>query len=265
MAQTDGPDQAHVPFVAEAATAPVRGARRFVAWLGTALLVLGALALVWALVTWRAGDPITGLYQRYEQRSLRSAYAQMTERYASRQAHEVNRAAPTRALSTTAALTQLSRLGRAYRAQLAGGDPVGILTVPELGLRTVIVDGTSSSDLKRGPGLDRRSFVPGQGQLAYIAGHRTTYGAPFAHIDALEPGDLVMVELPYAHLTYKVTGHRIVDASALEVLRSRGREHLALQACHPRFFATQRYIADAELVRFALVEKGSRTVYRVRS
>ena len=81
--------------------------------------------------------------------------------------------------------------------------------------------------------------------------------------DELKPGDPVYVELPYAKLTYRITGHRIVEANALGVLRSHGHEHLALQACHPRFFATQRYIADAELVRFALVENDTLHPYTV--
>jgi sortase A len=82
-----------------------------------------------------------------------------------------------------------------------------------------------------------------------VAGHRTTYGAPFSDIDELEPGDPVTFEVPYGTFRYVVTGHRIVRANQLEVLESRGREEIALQACWPRFFASHRYIAYAKLVR----------------
>jgi sortase A len=83
----------------------------------------------------------------------------------------------------------------------------------------------------------------------YIAGHRTTYLAPFSHIDSLRAGDRVTIELPYATFTYAITHHIVVPATDLDVLESHGREQLVLQACHPRFFATHRYLAYAKLVR----------------
>ena len=88
--------------------------------------------------------------------------------------------------------------------------------------------------------------MPGQPRLVYIAGHRTTFGAPFANIDRLRPGDLIILELPYAVFTYRVTGSRIVDAHDLSVLRPGTHEVVVLQACHPRFFATQRLLVYAE-------------------
>jgi sortase A len=94
--------------------------------------------------------------------------------------------------------------------------------------------------------------MPGQGQLVYIAGHRTTYLAPFAHIDSLRKGDRVTLRMPYATFVYAVTGHVIVDAHDLSVLASHNREQVALQACHPRFFATHRYIVWAKPVSVTL-------------
>ena len=96
-----------------------------------------------------------------------------------------------------------------------------------------------------GPGRDKRTFMPGQGELVYIAGHRTTYRAPFAHIDRLRPGDRITLSMPYAELSYVVKRSQIVDADQLSVLATHHREELALQACHPRFFATQRYLVWA--------------------
>ena len=113
----------------------------------------------------------------------------------------------------------------------------------------VMVNGTDSATLKRGPGRDGRTFMPGEGQLVYIAGHRTTYLAPFSAIDTMRPGDRITLKMPYATFEYAVTGHTIVDASDLSVLKSHGRELIALQACHPRFFASQRYIVWAKPVR----------------
>jgi LPXTG-site transpeptidase (sortase) family protein len=91
--------------------------------------------------------------------------------------------------------------------------------------------------------------MPGENRLVYIAGHRTTYLAPFSHIDELRRGDKVSINVPYGTFVYSVTGHRIVPADDLSVLRSPYHERLELQACHPRFFASHRYIAYARLVR----------------
>ena len=112
-----------------------------------------------------------------------------------------------------------------------------------------LVNGTDRDTLMKGPARDRRTFMPGEGQLVYIAGHRTTYAAPSSHIDALRPGDRVTLDLPYATFVYRITGHVIVAADDIGRLRSRGYEQLALQACHPRFFATHRYIAYAKPLR----------------
>ena len=125
---------------------------------------------------------------------------------------------------------------------------MGRLRVPALDLDAIVVNGTDTASLKRGPGRDPRTGMPGEGRLVYIAGHRTTYAAPFAHIDRLEPGDRITLTTPYATFRYVVHDHRIVPSDALEVLRSRGREELVLQACHPRFFATHRYLVDARPV-----------------
>ena len=83
----------------------------------------------------------------------------------------------------------------------------------------------------------------------YIAGHRTTFGAPFADIDRLRPGDTISIELPYADFVYRVTDTRIVDAHDLSVLKPGSREIIVLQACHPRFFATQRLLVYADRAR----------------
>ena len=91
--------------------------------------------------------------------------------------------------------------------------------------------------------------MPGENQLVYIAGHRTTFLAPFSHIDTLRRGDRVTLELPYATFVYRVTGHVIVSSDDLARLKSHGHEIVALQACHPRFFATHRYIVYARPVQ----------------
>jgi sortase A len=118
-----------------------------------------------------------------------------------------------------------------------------------MGVNMLLVNGTDHETLKKGPGRDLRTFMPGENRLVYIAGHRTTYLAPFSHIDRLRAGDRVTIEVPYGTFIYTVTRHRIVKSTDLSVLRSPRHELVELQACHPRFFATHRYIAYARLLR----------------
>ena len=200
-----------------------------------ALLIVGGVALVaWAGVTWAWEDPFTSLYTKREQGRLAESYERRAEAFRG-SARLVAETGP-----------DLAEAARRYRVELTTGDPVGRLRIPRLGVNMVVVEGTDTESLKRGPGHYADSFLPGQGELIYVAGHRTTYSAPFARIDSLRPGDRVVFQVPYGTFEYRVTGHRIVASTAVGVLRSRHREEIAMQACHPRFFASQRYIVYAK-------------------
>ena len=230
----------------ESVVQPVRAASRrarWLRWLGTLLVVAGVVGLAWAFTTWQWNDPITALYTRWQQGRLEHQYEAVVRRERQRLPVAPPKADP-RDLQAAVATA-----ARHYRATAPQGSAIGRIIVPRLGLNMILVNGTDTGTLKKGPGRDLRTFMPGQGQLVYIAGHRTTYLAPFAHIDRLEPGDRVTLELPYATFVYRVTHHRIVKANDLSVLQSHGREVVALQACHPRFFATHRYIVWAVPVK----------------
>jgi sortase A len=110
-----------------------------------------------------------------------------------------------------------------------------------------VVKGTQPADLRRGPGTFERAPFPGAPGTAAIAGHRTTYGAPFRDVDQLRRGDDVTLVMPYATLRYRVEGRRIVDPGDLSVLRPVGHDRLILSACHPRFSARKRIIVFARL------------------
>lgn len=209
--------------------------RRLLRSLGALLVVAGVGTLAWAGVTWLWKDPFTMLFTELEQRELAQAY----ERRLDELSPQVVAAAPQDEPDRAAA-------ARRYRETLDPGDPVGRLRVPRLGLDVMVVEGTDTADLRKGPGRHRATYLPGEGELVYIAGHRTTYSAPFSRIDHLRRGDSVVLELPYGTFAYRITGHRIVEDTDLQVLESRGREVIALQACHPRFFASHRYIAYAQ-------------------
>ena len=220
--------------------------RRSLRLAGTALVAAGALVLVWAVVVFFWRDPFTSLYTSYEQHRLSSRLDETTRELglhagAAASAATASDAAATRAL--------LAGDARRYRLGTASGEPMGRIDVPRLGLRgMVVVNGTDSASLRKGPGRYLGSFMPGEGRLVYIAGHRTTYLAPFSHIDTMRAGDRIVLEMPYGTFRYRVTGHQIVAADNLSVLRPGRTERLALQACHPRYFASQRYIVWARLV-----------------
>jgi sortase A len=216
--------------------------RRTLRIAGTALAVAGALVLVWVVVVWRWQDPFTALYTHWQQHKLASSYEKRFAAYRPSRAvrSQASRAATMRAIAAEA---------RRYRLESHRGQAIGRLLVPRLGLNMVLVNGTDDSTLKKGPGRDLRTYMPGEGQLVYIAGHRTTYLAPFAHIDAIRNGDFVTIEVPYGNFLYRVFRHVIVPSSDLAALHSHGRDVVALQACHPRFFASHRYIVYGRLRR----------------
>jgi sortase A len=212
---------------------------------GSLLTGAGVLGLLWALVVWQWQDPFTALYTLQQQGRLAAAYDRIASSF-----RPLPPASPSSRRTTAAtAVARVRREARLFRHSLQTGQPLGRLSIPRLGLEAVVVVGTDQESLKKGPGWYQGSFLPGEGELVYIAGHRTTYLAPFAEIDRLRPGDRVRLETPYATVVYRVRTHVIVPASDVARLRSHGRELLALQACHPRFFATHRYIVYAQPVR----------------
>ena len=142
----------------------------------------------------------------------------------------------------------IAKQAAAFQRDSQQGQAIGRIVIPRIGLNMIVVDGTDESSLTRGPGLDQRTAMPGRSRLVYVAGHRTTYLAPFSHIEEIVPGSVIRLEMPYATFVYRAYGHLIVPATDLAVLRPVGHELLRLQACHPRFFATHRYIVQAHLV-----------------
>ena len=213
--------------------------RRWVRLLGTVLVVAGVLTLIWAAVVWQWQDPFTALYTKWRQHQLESQYEKRFKAYT----------APIVHTSPATERRSIARGARRYRLGAKRGEAIGRLRVPRMGVNMILVNGTDHGSLTKGPGRDLRTFMPGENRLVYIAGHRTTYLAPFSHIDSMRRGDRVTLEVPYGIFIYSVTRHRIVKATDLSVLRSPRHEVVELQACHPRFFASHRYIVYARLMR----------------
>jgi len=207
--------------------------RRAMRIAGLALIVAGVAGLAWTITVWAWQDPVTGLYTRWQQHRLADQYEQVVRGW------------PT---DSKQRVPDIAVEAAAYRRDTHSGQAIGRILIGRLGLNMVVVNGTDHDSLKRGPGRDLRTYMPGQNRLVYIAGHRTTYLAPFSDIEDIKTGDYIKLEVPYGTFTYRTTGHEIVPATDLAMLRSPRHELLRLQACHPRFFATHRYIVDARLV-----------------
>jgi sortase A len=208
---------------------------------GSLLIVAGVLTLAWVVVVWRWQDPFTALYTHFQQARLSSTYEKRASAFPLR---------PPRG-DLVSVQRQIANEARSYQRTLKTGDPVGRLRIGRIGLNMVVVQGTDHETLKKGPGHYIDSGLPGEGHLVYVAGHRTTYLAPFAAINDIRVGDYIAFELPYGTFSYRVTRHYVVADNAVAVLKDTGSELLRLQACHPRFFATHRYLVDAKLVSVA--------------
>ena len=232
--------------------------------LGAVLAVLGVLVAAYAatVVFWR--DPATDLYARWKQHTLSQdldeAFAEQEPIVALPAAGE-SEAAPTEEELLAAEKLAVARAANELHAKLKLGKALGRLTVPRMGLKTVFVHGTRwGPDLSQGPGHFPQTSLPGVGRTMAIAGHRTTFGAPFRDIDELRKGDPIAVELPYATFHYRVFAHEIVDNEDWSVIRDRGFDTLVLSACHPLYSAKQRWIVYARLVQ---VDPAGGTPYAV--
>jgi len=127
------------------------------------------------------------------------------------------------------------------------GEPTARIIIPRIGVDKIVVEGVSLNDLKKGPGHYPESPLPGQEGNVAIAGHRTTYGAPFNRIDELVAGDEITVETVQGEFTYRVTEQMIVSPTQVDVLDDKGDDRLTLTACHPKYSARERIIVVAEL------------------
>ncbi|HEX6312265.1 MAG TPA: class E sortase [Acidimicrobiia bacterium] len=130
------------------------------------------------------------------------------------------------------------------------GEPVAIVRIPKIGLDKVVVEGTTVADLRKGPGHYAGTPLPGQLGNAGIAGHRTTYGAPFHNLDQLIVGDTISVETLAGTFDYVVSEPPFaVKPNQTEVLANETPEAptLTLTTCNPKYSAAERLVVKAEL------------------
>jgi sortase A len=238
------------PPAAPPPTAPARKrprARRARRAIGAALVLAGILILADVGLTLAWQEPITALRERSAQHELARQLRALEVRAPPAPAPSAHRHSPARARPRA----HVAAAARAFARARQDGQAVGELHIDRIGLKAIVVRGAAENDLKRGPGLIDGTSMPGQSGTTAIAGHRTTYGAPFRHIDALRRGDAITLRMPYGTFRYAVEGHVVVAPTDLAVLRRIGHDRLVLSACHPLYSVAQRIVVTARLMRVA--------------
>ena len=216
-----------------------RTALKALSWV---LIVVGGLLLLDAGITLVWQEPVSALYASVRQSQLGDDLNRIeTRRIARVEVQALKR------LQTEK--RRLTFLARAERGKANPGDPLGRIHIPRIGANFVIVQGTDAGDLREGPGHYVNTPLPGEPGTVALAGHRTTFLAPFRDIDELKRTDPIHVQMPYADFMYSVERMRVVDPSATWVMRKIGYDRLVLTACHPLYSAAQRIVVSARLVK----------------
>jgi sortase A len=231
--------------------------------LSIALITAGLVVLADVGLTLAWKEPVSSIYGSIKQGQAEDELAALEDEFPP---ESVLR----RALRAKELSERVEILADEFEQTVEVGAGIGRIVIPRIDLDIVLVEGTDTASLQKGPGhytladseaLEEQgdgSAFPGQGETMGIAGHRTTYLAPFRHIDEIQPGDEILLEMPYANFTYTVQKHEIVDPSEVSIVRNVGYDRLVLTACHPLYSAAQRYAQFAKLTDVSLFAAGER-------
>jgi sortase A len=214
--------------------------RRLIRDLSLVLILSGALLLADAAVTLLWQEPLTAVIAVIKRNGVDKRF--LTYHGAPLSQLELRALA---ALKTEK--ERVAFLAREERKQVKTGQAIGILQMPRLGATYTVVQGTDDTSLQKGPGHYPQTPFPGLGDTVAIAGHRTTYLAPFRNLNQLRPGDRIVLTMRYAQFTYKVQYNRIVQPTAWWVTHNVGYERLVLSACNPLYSAAQRIVTFARV------------------
>jgi sortase A len=208
--------------------------------LSTVLIVAGALLLADAGVTLLWQEPLSALYARVHQDRLAGDLEQLQS------LNDLQARALARLRSER---RRRSFLARALQRRVGPGDALGRIRLKRLGIDFVMVQGTDPGELREGPGHYAGTPMPGLRGTVAVAGHRTTYLAPFRGLDEMRPGDLIVLTMPYGRYTYRTEKRQIVSPNAYDyVTATKPYDRLALTACHPLYSAAQRIVVFARLL-----------------
>jgi sortase A len=200
------------------------------------VLIDAGVTLVWQ-------EPFSGIYASLQQEHLRSSL------------NAIDRAAPPPAVRSKLSRIhkeneRIALLASAFEHKAKNGSAVGRIEIPHIGADFVMVKGTDTADLEKGPGIYSDTNFPGIAGTTAIAGHRTTYLAPFRRINELHKGDKIILRMPYARFVYEVTGQRsVLPSDVRAAVDYVGYTRLVLSACTPPFSAAERLLVFARIAR----------------
>lgn len=226
--------------------------RRLSHILSIALITAGLLVIADVGITLAYQEPLSSLYSSIKQGEKASQLKSIESGFLTESdVKEIKRAeAQAKQQKNPRVLHRnIGKLAQRLVDESSPGDALGRIEAPGMnGLDMVFVQGTDASSLELGPGHYPETAMPGQGKTVAIAGHRTTYLAPFRHIDSMKRGDKIYLKMPYGTFTYEVQRSEIVDPTDVGIVHDTGYERLVLSACNPLYSASQRYIIFARLV-----------------
>jgi sortase A len=208
----------------------------------TGKILIGAGVLILLFTAYQIWG--TSIQESHSQAALRSTLIAETNSQETRHA-----------LAEAAALDKLPTGPPETAPQTAApaeGEPVGNIRIPAIGINQVVVEGTNTPDLRKGPGHYIGTPLPGQAGNAAIAGHRTTYGHPFYNLDGIKVGDPIVLTTLQGIFVYDATKSFVVSPSDTTVIKNASANLLTLTTCNPRFSASTRLVVVAELAHSQL-------------
>jgi sortase A len=212
--------------------------RRALRALSSVLIATGVLLVLDAALTVLWQEPVTAIYAKIRQNELGGDLEKLDRAPlspAEQSVLKVLHSDPQR----------IAFLARSMRRHVHDGQAIGRLRIPHIHANYVMVEGTDAASLRKGPGHYPATPFPGMRGTVGVAGHRTTYLAPFNKLDKLRKGDTVRIEMPYAIVTYRVEQTRIVKPTAVWVTKPVGYDRLVMTACHPKYSAAERIVVFA--------------------
>jgi sortase A len=214
--------------------------RRGGGFLGGLAVLVGVVLVADALVTVLWQDPFTTIFTQKDQKAL-------AERLAASESEPLPAGTLELVKNAGSPADRMALLAGHERAAARPGDPLGRIFIPKTGKDFVFISGTGADTLKKGPGHYEETALPGERGTVAIAGHRTTYGAPFQNLGKLRRGYAITLTMPYGRFSYSVESWRTVPPTKTTVLEPTSHDRLVLTTCEPLGSAEKRLVVFARL------------------
>ncbi|MGO9955629.1 MAG: sortase [Solirubrobacteraceae bacterium] len=214
--------------------------RRVIRDISSVLILSGVLLVADAAVTLLWQEPVTAAIGTVLRSEVDKRYlSYRTDPLAGVEVQALN--------GITSLQERIAYLARLDLRQITTGAAIGQIDIPRIGQTYNVIQGTDTQSLEEGPGHYPSTALPGMGETVAIAGHRTTYLAPFRFLNDVSAGDRIVVTMPYGRFVYVVSDQQVVQPTDWGVTDNVGYDRLVLSACDPLYSATQRIVVFARL------------------